>query len=141
MAMINTGVITADKISRSSDSLELPSFSIGNNSQEHTWIQARANTDDFRISTSSQSSLTPYNSINKGDLVFLEMKIENKNEYMLITMIYIDKKNYQEVRKTFTCDLSYSEKHDFYIGNNNSIPNIKLELKNIPEITEERIDL
>lgn len=148
MSIIRTGVITADEISISSDApgLSLTTSRVSNSTQEiSTLTQPWSDTDRFFINdqrpiTISDSSFTPYNSINKGDLVFLEMKIENKN-YMLVTMIYIDKKNYQEVKKTFTCDLSYSEEHRFYIGNNSSIPNMIIELKNIPEITEERIDL
>lgn len=71
-----------------------------------------------------------YNAITEGDLTFVEMKIENKNEYMIVNMVYIDKSTYEEVTRTYRCSVSLSKENYYSLSSDDSSQasmNIKLE--------------
>lgn len=84
-----------------------------------------------------------YESLNEGSLTFIEMKIENKVDYMLVHMTYIDKETCEEVIRSFRCNLSTSKEHRFSNLNPNDsvIGDINLELKNISAVLETRKQL
>lgn len=43
------------------------------------------------------------NSLSTDDIVFIDMEIKNKGDYIEVQQTYIDKKNYKEIIKTFKC--------------------------------------
>ena len=90
----------------------------------------------FRYSNNIDS----FTSLSEGDLVFLEMKIENMDGVMKVTQTFIDKKNYQEVTRTYSCNISATREYSFDSSYRNE-SNLTLRLDNISEITETRKDI
>ena len=90
----------------------------------------------FRYSNNIDS----FTSLSEGDLVFLEMKIENMDGVMKVTQTFIDKKNYQEVTRTYSCNLSATREYSSDSSYRNE-SNLTLRLDNISEITETRKDI
>ena len=90
----------------------------------------------FRYSNNIDS----FTSLSEGDLVFLEMKIENMDGVMKVTQTFIDKKNYQEVTRTYSCNISATREYNFDSSYRNE-SNLTLRLDNISEITETRKDI
>lgn len=86
------------------------------------------------------SNSSTFNSLSEGDLVFLDMKIENMDGVMKITQTFIDKKNYQEVTREYTCSLSATREYSFDSSYRNN-GNLTLRLDNISDITETRKDI
>ncbi len=78
-----------------------------------------------------------YKALSTEDIVFLDMKIENKEGYVEITQTFIDKKNYKEIIKKYKCqNISVSEEISAF---NESSLNLKFE--SIYDKTEYRKDI
>lgn len=70
------------------------------------------------------------------DLVFLDMKVENLGDTFKTTITYIDKKNYQEIKKEYFSNVSFS--HEYNLSNNNRL---NIEIQQYGEIIETRKDI
>lgn len=82
-------------------------------------------------------TVSMYKSLSTEDIVFLDMKIENKEDYVEITQTFIDKKNYKEIIKKYKCqNISASEELSAF---NESSLNFKFE--SIYDKTEYRKDI
>lgn len=83
-----------------------------------------------------------YNAITEGDLTFVEMKIENKNEYMIVNMVYIDKSTYEEVTRTYRCSVSLSKENYYSLSSDDSSQaSMNIKLENMGSYTETRKQL
>lgn len=70
------------------------------------------------------------------DLVFLDMKVENLGEQFKTTITYIDKKNYQEVKREYFGNVSFTQ--EFNISGNDKL---NIEVEQYGEIKETRKDI
>ena len=104
------------------------------------WRESSIGSIDASIIGPSQlNSFTTsmYKALSTEDIVFLDMKIENKEDYVEITQTFIDKKNYKEIIKKYKCrNISTSEEMSAF---NDSSLNFKLE--SIYDKTEYRKDI
>lgn len=83
-----------------------------------------------------------YDAITEGDLTFVEMKIENKNEYMIVSIIYIDKSTYEEVTRTYKCSVSLSKENYYSLSSDDSSnENMNIKLENMGSYIETRKQL
>lgn len=79
---------------------------------------------------------------NEGNLAFIEMKIENKDEYMIVNIIYIDKSTYEEVTRSYKCNVSISKENYYSLSENDSAQaNMNIKLENMGSYTETRKQL
>ena len=71
-----------------------------------------------------------------ADLVFLEMKVENLGDQYKTTITYIDRKNYQEVKREYFSNVSFTQ--EFNLNNNDKL---NIEIEQYSTIKETRKDI
>ena len=71
-----------------------------------------------------------------ADLVFLEMKVENLGDQYKTTITYIDRKNYQEVKREYFSNVSFTQ--EFNLNNNDKL---NIEIEQYSAIKETRKDI
>lgn len=86
-------------------------------------------------------SLQSQESLNEGSLAFLEMKIENKDDHVIVTMIYIDKETYEEVTRTYRCNVSISKEYRFTIDSSGDAEDLTINLSGMRTFEETRKQL
>lgn len=69
-------------------------------------------------------------------LVFLEMKVENLGDQYKTTITYIDRKNYQEVKREYFSNVSFTQ--EFNLNNNDKL---NIEIEQYSAIKETRKDI
>lgn len=100
--------------------------------------------DPIDIYPYSPSSYLNNEGLKEENLAFIEMKIENKNEYMIVNIIYIDKSTYEEVIRSYKCNVSISKEnyHSFSLSENDSDQaNMNIKLENMGPYKETRKQL
>lgn len=72
------------------------------------------------------------NSLSTDDIVFVDMEIKNKGDYIEVQQTYIDKRNYKEIIKTFKCGTISAKEVD----NLDNTSTIHLRLDQVYDKTE-----
>lgn len=89
---------------------------------------------------SARTSYTGTQSLNRDNLVFLEMRMENKDDKVLLHMIYINKETYEEVTRTYNCSISITNKYNDSRRwlNSDTITGIRMDLDGMETYKETR---